>query len=399
MESTEYRTNEKSEGMEIPSGTGVYIQVPFCPERCDYCAIPVSSSQSMVKDYLDALERELARVRPYLSKNPPLSLYFGGGSPTSLPENEFVYLVNMFSTYFQQIFEVTIESRPEALTTQILEHLQRVPHLRLSLGMESLDSASLAALGRKAPSLSPVALLERIKSCLTAQVSMDFICTGEDFDVDRFLSTAEILREEGLDHLSVYPLVVEKQTVLSLRKDQGRTEEELEDRAAENWRQVCEGLVRQGWLRYEVSNFARDPERICRHNLHVWRGGDYVGLGPGAHQKIDGVRYENVRSVVEYVSIVRNESRHPFAAKEGLSARDRDVEFLYTNLRLFSGIPVRWILSRTNPRQGRAVIDDIVRNGLGMINRTDCEALVLTGEGLFLLDEVASRILACFSDD
>ena len=343
MESTEYRTNEKSEGMEIPSGTVVYIQVPFCPERCDYCAIPVSSSQSMVKDYLDALERELARVRLYLSKNPPLSLYFGGGSPTSLPENEFAYLVNMFSTYFQQIFEITIESRPEALTTQILEHLQRVPHLRLSLGMESLDSASLAALGRKAPSLSPVALLERIKSCLTAQVSMDFICTGEDFDVDRFLSTAEILREGGLDHLSVYPLVVEKQTVLSLRKDQGRTEEGLEDRAAENWRQVCEGLSRQGWLRYEVSNFALDPERICRHNLHVWRGGDYVGLGPGAHQKIDGVRSENVRSIVEYV--------------------------------------------------------DFVRNGLGMINRTDCEALVLTGEGLFLLDEVASRILACFSDD
>ena len=394
MESTEYRTNEKSEGMEIPSGTGVYIQVPFCPERCDYCAIPVSSSQSMVKDYLDALERELARVRPYLSKNPPLSLYFGGGSPTSLPENEFEYLVNMFSTYFQQIFEVTIESRPEALTTQILEHLQRVPHLRLSLGMESLDSASLAALGRKAPSLSPVALLERIKSCLTAQVSMDFICTGEDFDVDRFLSTAEILREEGLDHLSVYPLVVEKQTVLSLRKDQGRTEEGLEDRAAENWRQVCEGLSRQGWLRYEVSNFARDPERICRHNFHVWRGGDYVGLGPGAHQKIGVVRSENVRSVIDYVNIVRNKSRHPVAAKELLSAQDLDFEFLYTNLRLFTGIPVRWILSRTNPRQGRAVIDDIVRNGSGMINRTDCEALVLTGEGLFFLDAIASRILA-----
>ena len=119
-----------------------------------------------------------------------------------------------------------------------------------------------------------------------------------------------------------------------------------------------------------------------------------MGLGPGAHQKIDVVRFENVRSVVEYVNIVRNELRHPFAAKEGLSARDRDVEFLYTNLRLFSGIPVRWILCRTNPRQGRAVIDDIVRNGLGMINRTDCEALVLTGEGLFFLDAIASRILA-----
>ncbi len=299
----------------------------------------------------------------------------------------------MFSTYFKQIFEVTIESRPEALTTQIVEQLQGVPHLRLSLGVESLDSASLAALGRKAPMLSPLALLERIKSCLTAQVSMDFICTGDDFDVDRFLATAEILREGGLDHLSVYPLVIEKKTVLSLRKDQGRLEEG-EERAAENWRQVCEGLVRQGWLRYEVSNFARDPERICRHNLHVWRGGDYVGLGPGAHQKIDVVRFENVRSVVEYVNIVRNELRHPFAAKEGLSARDRDVEFLYTNLRLFSGIPVRWILCRTNPRQGRAVIDDIVRNGLGMINRTDCEALVLTGEGLFFLDAIASRILA-----
>ena len=390
------RMNAKNQGVEAPSGIGLYIQVPFCPERCDYCAIPVSASLSLLEDYLAALEEERRRVHDDLSGNPPLTLYFGGGSPTSLPEKELNDLLNMFSTYFKHVLEITFESRPEALTEPILELLQDVPHLRLSLGMESLDQDSLLSLGRKGPLLSPHELLDRIKLRLGASVSMDFICTGEDFDVDRFLAIADSLRGRGLDHLSVYPLVIENRTVLSLRKDQGRTEQDLEERAAENWHQVCNGLVRQGWFRYEVSNFARDPERICLHNFHVWRGGDYVGLGPGAHQKIDGVRYENVRSVKEYIDIVRIMRKNPVVSTETLTARDHDVEFLYTNLRLCTGVPVEWISMRTKSDSVRIVLDDIVRKGLAKIDRTNCEALVLTGEGLFILDAIASRILECF---
>ena len=392
------RTVSGGHPSERPSGTAVYVQVPFCPERCDYCAIPVTASLSQTGKYLAALEWELSRVRPFLSENPPLSLYIGGGSPTSLPTKDLKIIVDSFSTYFKQAGEVTFESRPEALTEEKIALLGTIPRLRLSVGMESLDPASLASLGRRGPLLSPLSLLERLKSRLDAAVSMDFICTGEGFDEEEFLAVTGELLAQGLDHLSVYPLVIEKRTVLSLRKEQGQTDEALEDRAAENWRRVCQGLARQGWLRYEVSNFARDPERICRHNLHVWKGGDYLGLGPGAHQKVGVVRYENVRSIVEYVDIVLNEGRHPMAARECLSERERDTETLYTNLRLSSGISIPWILDRTDNDRTLGVMEELVRIGLAEIDRTNYGSFVLSEEGLFVLDEIAFRLLALFPD-
>ena len=381
---------------ERPQGTAVYVQVPFCPERCDFCSIPVSVSQSRIGDYLEALAREVIRIRPLFSSRPPLSLYVGGGSPTSLPVDDFKRLFDILSTIFPQGGEITIESRPEALTEEIVDCLRTLPSLRLSLGVESVDQESLSALGRRTSPVSPLSLLEDLRRRIAASLSMDFICTGSDFDPEGFLAMAEELLARGLDHLSVYPLVIEERTVLALRKEQGRTEEAMEGEAAENWRKVCIGLVRKGWFRYEVSNFARDPGSVCRHNLHVWQGGDYLGLGPGAHQKIGSVRYENVRSVTDYVRMSGEENRHPAATREILDPEDADLEYLYTNLRLASGLPVDWLLSRTDTERARLAIGEIVRNGLARVTRTESEALVLTGEGLSVLDEIASRLYALF---
>jgi len=383
---------------ERPQGTAVYVQVPFCPERCDYCAIPVSVSQARVGDYLEALAREVSRIRPFFSSRPPLSLYVGGGSPTSLPVEDFKRLLAILSTIFPQGGEITVESRPEALTEEIVDCLRCLPSLRLSLGVESVDQESLSALGRRSSPVSPLSLLEDLRRKLAASLSMDFICTGADFDPEGFLEMAEELLARGLDHLSVYPLVIEERTVLALRKEQGRTEERMEGEAAENWREVCLGLVRKGWFRYEVANFARDSESVCRHNLHVWQGGNYLGLGPGAHQKVGSVRYENVRSVSDYVRMSGGENRHPAATREILDSEEADLEYLYTNLRLASGLPVDWLLSRTDTKKARLAIEEIVRNGLGWIYRTESEQLVLTGEGLFVLDGIASRLLALFQD-
>ncbi len=391
-----FRTDSGETRTLRPPGTAVYVQVPFCPERCDYCSIPVSASRSLTGDYLDALAREVDRVRPFLSSRPPVSLYVGGGSPTSLPVEDFDRLLSILSTVFPQGGEVTFESRPEALTKEIVDRLRTIRSLRLSLGVESLGKASMALLGRRSEDLSPVLLLEDLRPRLEASLSMDFICTGEDFDSEGFLEVAEALFLRGLDHLSVYPLVIEERTVLSLRKEQGRTGESLEEAAAENWRRVCSGLVRQGWFRYEVSNFARDPGRVCRHNLHVWQGGDYLGLGPGAHQKTGIVRYENVRSIVDYVRMSGAGNRHPTGHREVLLPEEEEIEHLYTNLRLFSGVSVRWLLSRTESGKAQEAIDEFVRSGLARIDSTDTESFVLTGEGLCVLDAIASRFFALF---
>jgi oxygen-independent coproporphyrinogen-3 oxidase len=383
-----------------PSGFAppVYIQVPFCPERCDYCSIPVSVNPSMVSDYLTALEKEVARVLPGQGGRPPLAVYVGGGSPTSLPDDSFKRLLSILEPLFRSTRELTFESRPEALTPEKIALLGGLPSLRLSLGMEAPDAGGLLSLGRSAPFFDPVPFLRAMKDPLRSPISMDFICTGGEFSVPGFLDLSRRLLEEGLDHLSVYPLVIEAHTVSALRKAQKRTEEDLEERAAENWREVCEGLSASGWIRYEVSNFSRKEGGGCLYNLHVWKGGDYRGLGSGSHQKMNSVRYENVRSIQDYVRIMTKENRHPYDQKEVLSDRESDLEFLYTNLRLRDGLPVEWLLSRTTPSSSVRLIEEFVRYGAIEKKRTDEGVLVLTGNGLYRLDEIAQALFGCFRE-
>jgi oxygen-independent coproporphyrinogen-3 oxidase len=374
----------------------VYVQIPFCPERCDYCSIPVSVNPSLVSDYLSSLEKEVARILPDLAGMPPLAVYVGGGSPTSLPVDSFERLLAILAPLFRSTRELTFESRPEALSPEKISLLNRVPSLRVSLGVEASDAEGLLALGRSAPFSDPVLLLRDLKNRLRAQVSMDFICAGRDFSVPRFLERSGNLLREGLDHLSVYPLVIEERTVTALRKAQKRTEENLEEVAAENWREVCQGLSGSGWIRYEVSNFSRKESGACLYNLHVWKGGDYRGVGSGAHQKIKSVRYENIRSIPDYVRISERDDKHPYDNKESLSVQASETEYLYTNLRLRDGLPVDWLLSRTKIELSVRLIDRFVRAGAIDKYRTVDGVLVLTGEGLFMLDEIAQSFLGCF---
>ncbi len=382
-----------------PSGKAVYVQVPFCPERCDYCAIPVTVSEGLLPDYLDALEYEVKRVRNAFRDESPVSVYIGGGSPTSIPQGSLDRLIALLAPFLEGAKEVTFESRPEALSDGILERLSRIgPGLRLSLGMEAIDGASLQALGRHSPVQDPITRLASLRQKTQASISMDFIITGDEFDLESFLGICRDLKASGLDHLSIYPLVIEEKTVLSLRKSQGKTKEDLEERAAENWRRCCDGLCAEGWVRYEVSNFARSDRDGCRHNIHVWRGGEFLGLGPGAHQTCGNVRSENVRSLLEYVRLSRGENRHPFAAREILSDKEVYYERLYTNLRLNTGLPLRWLRTGSDQESVRTILDEIVRNGYGTVDRTNEEVLVLSGEGLHLLDSIAERLLSASED-
>lgn len=382
---------------ERPTGTAVYVQVPFCPERCEYCSIPVSTSHLQLDGYLEALEREVSRILPDIRLRSIVSLYVGGGSPTSIPPHAFERLLSILSPILSRdISEITFESRPDALSNVIMEQLKPLPNLRLSLGVESLDRSCLDTLGRKAPLQSPLKLLEKIRhSCLSAQVSMDFIVTGKDFDIDQFLTVCRELGDNGLDHLSIYPLVIEDQTVLSLRKSQNKTEADWEESAGENWHRSCEGLSYLGWKRYEVSNFRKISGKGCLHNLHVWKGGETFGLGPGAHQTIQSVRYENVRSLNDYIRKSRDEDTHPYELREALSEEQMRIELLYTSLRLETGLSVEWILRHSFPEKIMSLIDIFVRNGYGNIVRNDGERFVLTDQGLFRLDEIVSSFLEC----
>ena len=379
----------------VPPGTGVYVQVPFCPDRCDYCAVPVSVSTAILPRYLEALALEAKKVRGLFEETPPVSLYIGGGSPLSLPREALLRLLEILSPFLPkgEGAEVTVESRPEDLDSGTLEILRGIPGIRLSLGIEGGASEDLERLGRRSAYLEPLPLLKRLRREIPeAAISMDFIVGEENGADDRFLTTARELRAEGLDHLSVYPLVVESRTVLALRKSQGQTSECLEEAAAERWVEICRALSSQGWNRYEVSNFSRDPEGVCRHNRHVWQGGDYLGLGAGAHQRMGRRRRENVRSVSEYVRTVEA-GMDSYGTTEDLTEEAYDIEYLYGNFRLSAGISTRWLKERVGGSSYGLLHSEFVRMDVLDQIRTNLQRLVLNDRGFSLLDSLVLMIL------
>lgn len=383
--------------MDPSFGPPVYVQIPFCPDRCDYCAIPVSTRTGLVPAYLQTLEGEIRRILPALGGRPPLAVYVGGGSPTSLEKEPFATLLDILRPLTRLTREVTFESRPEALTPEILSALEEVPALRLSLGIEALEAQGLALLGRSAPPVDPVELLARLRDRLSCPISMDFICPGERSFLPAFLPLARRLRAGGLDHLSLYPLVIEDQTVSALRKSRRELEADLEEQAAEIWNESCEGLGEGGWHRYEVANFSRDPRSVCRYNLHVWKGGDYFGIGSGAHQKIGSVRTENVRSISDYLRLSEGGTVRSMASEERLAPESLAVESLYTNLRLSDGLSLSWLMNRTDRRSTVDRIDGFVKNGWVDGSRRQDGVLALTSAGLFRLDSIAESLLEGFS--
>ena len=380
---------------DVPKGAGVYVQVPFCPDRCDYCAVPVSVSTAILPRYLEALAREARRVEGLFQETSPVSLYIGGGSPLSLPREALLRLLEILAPFFPkgEEREVTIESRPEDLDSGTLELLRKIPGIRLSLGIEGGSPEELEHLGRRSPYVAPLPLLKRLRREIPeASISMDFI-VGEEKDAgEEFLVTARALLDGGLDHLSVYPLVVESRTVLSLRKSQGQTSESLEEGAAGRWVEICQSLSSLGWNRYEVSNFSKDSKSVCRHNRHVWQGGDYLGVGAGAHQRVGRRRRENVRSISEYVRIIEG-GMDSYGITETLTEDSYEIEYLYGNLRLSEGLSMRWLKEKMGEESYDILCLELVRMDVVDKIRTNNERLVLNDRGFSLLDPLVLMIL------
>ena len=320
----------------------LYVQVPFCPERCDYCSIPVSLRTDRAPAYVQALFREMKRLREREDLSSVETLYVGGGTPTILPPALLMELLDGLRKDLPPLKEITVESRPDTVTPDILRLLQPSGVTRLSFGMEAVRPEQMTFLGRTMNPYDSVRLLNSVRKDFPGQISMDFIAGGEGFVEEDFLREARALFSEGLDHLSVYPLTVEEQTPLKARLMRGAIASDTEEKAGICWNAVVRDLSSIGWFRYEVANFALAAHSVCRHNQLVWEGYDYAGIGAGAHQRIRSVRSINVRSISSYEKRMSTDDS-PFDGKEVLGEEERLLEIAYTNARLSHGFPLAWL--------------------------------------------------------
>jgi oxygen-independent coproporphyrinogen-3 oxidase len=325
----------------------LYIHVPFCIQKCDYCAfyshsLGHFSQELIIPLYLEGLKIEMERRK----KDAPQgvsSLFIGGGTPTVLENRDLECLMKMIDRYFclNSTAEKTIEGNPGSITAAKLTLIRRYGINRFSLGVQSFNDNLLKAVGRMHTAQEAREAIGCLRTAGFENINMDLMFGLPEQNMAIWQATIEEALSYAPEHLSLYGLILEEGTPLFERfKANNALLDRLpdDDLQAEMYDWSVERLKQAGYRHYETSNFAR-PGYECRHNLGYWQGKDYLGLGPGAVSCLNRVRWKNIAEVRIYQSRLHN-GQDPVdaAGREVLSLHECMAERVILGLRLEEGV-------------------------------------------------------------
>ena len=379
-------------------GFGFYVHVPFCRVRCGYCDFNTYTAEELGPaggapgasraTYAEAAIAEVRRARRVLGDVdlPVDTVFFGGGTPTLLSPADLGSVVAAIGAEFglAEGAEVTTEANPDSVALWDLEELRAVGFTRLSFGMQSAVDHVLRVLDRTHDPLRVPAVVDWARQAGFEQLSLDLIYGTPGESIADWETSVEAALACRPDHVSAYSLIVEDGTALARQVKRGELPMPDEDDLADKYLLVDERLRAAGLEWYEVSNWARDETSRCRHNMLYWTGGDWWGVGPGAHSHVGGVRWWNVKHPAAYADRIAS-GLTPAHAREVLDDESRRVERVLLELRLRDGLPVD-VLDDV----GRAAVPGLVEQGL-LTERNG--RLVPTQRGRLLADALVRDLL------
>jgi putative oxygen-independent coproporphyrinogen III oxidase len=374
-------------------GFGVYVHVPFCASRCGYCDFNTYTASELGggdsrEGYADAVLAEL-KLAASVTGAPVDTVFVGGGTPTLLdPADLGRILEGIDQTWgLAAGAEITTEANPESVTPRSLQALRKAGYTRISLGMQSAAPAVLRILDRKhTAGRAPQAAIEA-RGAGFDHVNLDLIYGTPGETPEDFATSLRTVIDAGVDHVSAYSLIVEDGTRMAARMRRGELPYPEDDVAADRYLAAEEALSDAGFSWYEVSNWATTAAARCRHNLLYWTGGDWWGLGPGAHSHVGGVRWWNVKHPAAYAKRVEA-GLSPGLGREILTGEDRHVEDVMLRVRLRDGLPLSALDAPGLTGAAQGLAD-------GLLDPAAYEAgrVVLTLRGRLLADAVVRDLL------
>ena len=268
----------------------VYIHIPFCRQICTYCDFcKFYYNKKWIKDYLRALKKE---IKENYKGEKITTLYVGGGTPSALDEEELKELFEVISSFnLNETFEFTFECNSEDLTKEKLTLFKENRVNRLSIGVQTFNKNLQKKLNRKLN-------LNNLKNAFKFfdNINLDLMYALPEQTINELKSDIDLLLDLNPKHISLYSLIIEPNTMLYIEN----TKEINEDIQREMYDYLCEALESKGYSHYEISNFCQNGYE-SKHNLTYWNNNEYYGFGVGASGYVDGVRYENTRSISKYI--------------------------------------------------------------------------------------------------
>ena len=369
---------------------GLYVHVPFCATRCDFCAFyEETPSREKISEFFEGIKREKALLGELEKVG---TIFWGGGTPGALAAKDLLYLGSLLGeTVCENVSEWSIEMTPVAATAARLDALKDMGVNRISLGIQSFQDDLLVALGRRHNAKQAYRAYESVRRAGFTNVNFDMMFALPGQEEDLWLKDLREVFALAPEHISTYCLTLEEDTALWLKLGGGKTDAEREaDFYDRTW--IC--LEDAGYRQYEISNFAK-PGYECMHNLNTWKMNEWIGMGPSAASQYHGERGRNIADLKQWLKYLyegRRMTEDRMTLNDALIAEDS----LVFGLRMNAGVDIFALKQRFPSLEWKRmdnVLEQLVQEGL-MVSNGD--RVFLSRKGRLLADAVGESILNIF---
>ncbi|MBI5402559.1 MAG: radical SAM family heme chaperone HemW [Ignavibacteriae bacterium] len=370
---------------------GIYIHIPFCRHKCNYCDFYLITNLNIIDRFLDNLKKEIVISSKFYDGSEFDSIFIGGGTPSILSGKQICNILDVIYNNFRisEKSEVTIEANPEDFINnyQRLSEVEEAGINRISFGVQSFNDTELKFLSREHNSHQAVEVIEEAKKHFE-NISIDLIYSLPEQKVESLINSIETAVNLGIPHISAYTLIYEKETPIYNSMKRNIISKNEDKYESELYSIFSDKLLQSGYCHYEVSNFALSGFK-SRHNLKYWEYANYIGFGPSAHSFWNGKRWNNFRNIIKY-NINLQKDLIPSENEYRLSSDEMKTEFIMLGLRS-KGINLenyKKIFGSSFKDEFSSQINEIRERGHGEIGT---EYFSLSEKGYLLADEICAR--------
>ncbi|TNJ45248.1 radical SAM family heme chaperone HemW [Tamlana fucoidanivorans] len=373
---------------------GIYIHIPFCKQACFYCDFHFSTSLKKKEDMIACLVKEIVIRKDALQGQPIETIYFGGGTPSLLTNEELASILNVVHQNFTVVAnpEITLEANPDDLSSERIKNLSESKINRLSIGIQSFFDDDLKSMNRAHNAEEAVNCLKTASKYFD-NITIDLIYGIPKMGAHKWNKNLDIALSFNINHISSYALTVEPKTALDAFIKKGVYPPVEEALALQHFNHLINRLETEGFVQYEISNFGRQ-NYFSKHNTSYWQGKPYLGIGPSAHSFVGNQRSWNVANNSKYILGIQKGTLPETV--EVLSKKDRYNEFVMTGLRTIWGVSftaIEEVFGEAFILHLKKASEKFVLEGLLQIETQHREkVLKATSKGKFLIDGIASEL-------
>lgn len=325
--------------MSLLNRAGLYIHVPFCSSKCNYCDFnSYAGKLDLAEEYFDCMKKEIELYRDEMQYNLIDTIFIGGGTPTCVDHSFIGEIIAACRSAYKvsDTCEITIESNPGTLDEEKLAAYKGYGINRLSTGLQAYQGNLLKYLGRQHSAQDFISGVEAAKNAGFININADVIFGIPGQTMEDWKETLNVLTEAGITHVSAYSLKIEEGTRFGDMLESGNLIQAEDELDREMYHYAIEFLNKNGFYQYELSNFSKEGYE-CKHNLTYWKCIDYLGLGAGAHSYLQDIRFSNEYSIEDYISVLKRGEK-PVEERYQVDFCEKMSEYMFLGLRLTKGI-------------------------------------------------------------